>query len=269
MTATTETLVPRAPAIPHQYEHERTVGRNVGDVERLVSGTTGLLMLGAGAVRGGVTGIALGSLAAGLLLRAFTGHSRVYERLGITSAEGAVHPDRVRLERAITIDADPAEIYALWRAFENLPRFMTHLESVRILDERRSEWTILGPNRLPIRWIGEVVEDVENERIAWRSTEHSPVDQQGAVTFLQAPGDRGTEVHLSLEYRPPAGAVGVAIGKLFSGLSAQALQEDLRHLKQLVETEHIPTTTGQPHGRRSQIVRLAQRATGGDNGVRQ
>lgn len=269
MTATTESVVPRPTVIPHQYEHERTLGKNVGDMERLVSGTTGLLMLGAGAARGGVAGLALGSIAAGLLVRAFTGHSRLYERLGISSANGAVHPERIRLERAITIDADPAELYALWRAFENLPRFMDHLESVRILDGDRSEWTILGPNRMPIRWIGEVTEDVENERIAWRSTEHSPVDQQGEVTFLPAPGDRGTEVHLSLEYRPPAGAVGVAIGKLLSGLSAQALLEDLRHLKQLVETEHIPTTTGQPHGERGQIHRLAERAGRGTGWVRE
>jgi uncharacterized membrane protein len=65
-----------------------------------------------------------------------------------------------------------------------------------------------------------------------------------------APGGRGTEVHVVLRYDPPAGPVGAAVAKLLGEDPAGAIEEDLRHFKQVMETGEIPTTQGQPTGNR-------------------
>jgi uncharacterized membrane protein len=133
------------------------------------------------------------------------------------------------------------------------------VSSVRILDELRSEWTALGPGDARIRWRSEVVDDRPNELISWRSIDHSPIEQRGSVRFVPAPGDEGTEVHLELEYGPPPGTVGILVGRLLVGLTGEKMQEDLRNLKRLYETGTIPTTDGQPAGKRGTMGRLKER----------
>jgi uncharacterized membrane protein len=46
----------------------------------------------------------------------------------------------VRTHRSVTVRRPVEEVYAFWHDFTNLPRFMRHLESVQMLDERRSHW---------------------------------------------------------------------------------------------------------------------------------
>ncbi len=224
---------------------------NGPNIERAISAAAGTVFLTQAFRRGGFLGFTLGALGAGLVVKAVRGRPSLVRR---------VSPERLRIQRAITVEAQPDELYAFWRDFQNLPRFMRHVQSVRVLDEQRTEWTAMGPGSARIRWRAEIVEDRPNERISWRSIERSPIDQRGTVRFIPAPGDGATEVHLTLEYAPPANTVGIIVGTLLIGLTAQKMQEDLRHLKQLYETGSLPTTEGQPHGRRSKLMRLAERA---------
>jgi uncharacterized membrane protein len=223
---------------------------NAQNIERAISAAAGTVLVGAGFHRGGLLGLALGGIGAGFIAQAVRGRP---------SLARSVLPERMRIEKAITIAASPSDLYAFWRDFENVPRFMTHVSSVRILDSQRSEWTAIGPRDTRIRWRGEIMEDRPNELISWRSVDRSPIDQRGTVRFIPTPHDGETEVHLTLEYAPPAGTIGIVVGKLLVGLSAQKMQEDLRHLKQLYETGSIPTTEGQPHGRRGKARRFAER----------
>ncbi len=100
-------------------------------------------------------------------------------------------------------------------------------------------------------WDAEITEDRPNELIAWRSLPNADVDNQGSVRFVPAPGGRGTEVHVSLAYNPPAGAVGSAVAMLFGEEPNQQVAGDLRRFKNIMEAGEIPTTAGQPHGERS------------------
>jgi uncharacterized membrane protein len=145
----------------------------------------------------------------------------------------------VQVQEAITINRPPEEVYGFWRNLENLPRFMSHLESVRELDDRRSYWKAHAPLGLTVEWSAEIVEDRANERISWRSAEGSQVPNSGTVRFLRAPGDRGTEVHLELGYDPPAGKLGATIAKLFGEEPSQQVDGDLRRLKQVLETGEV------------------------------
>ena len=144
------------------------------------------------------------------------------------------------VRRSVTIARPAAELYGYWRQLENLPRFMRHLEDVRQLDDRRSHWVATAPFGTTVEWDAEITDDVPEDRISWRSVDGSSVRHAGTVRFKDAPGDRGTEVHVELTYEPPAGPIGVALAKLTGEEPSQQISEDLRRFKQLMETGAIP-----------------------------
>ena len=117
---------------------------------------------------------------------------------------------------------------------------MSHLEAVRVIDERRSHWRVKGPARRAIEWNSEITDDRENERIAWRSLEGADVANRGSVEFRDAAGGRGTEVRVALEYEMPGGAAVATVASLFGEAPSQKLRADLRAFKAVMETGEIP-----------------------------
>ncbi|MBV9879791.1 MAG: hypothetical protein JO180_04805, partial [Gemmatirosa sp.] len=81
--------------------------------------------------------------------------------------------------------------------------------------------------------------DRPNEAIAWRATEGADVWNAGRVEFAAAPGGRGTEVRVTLEYDPPLGKLGSKVAMLFREEPGQQVQDDLRHFKQVLELGEI------------------------------
>ncbi len=175
--------------------------------------------------------------------------------LAFTGTRISSNPQEVHAEASFTVNVTPEAAYQFWSDFENLPRFMSHLESVKVLDDRQSEWVARGPLNSPIHWKAEILDRRENQWIVWRSDPNSGFANSGSVQFRPAPGNRGTEVTVAISYMPPAGQIGKAFAKLFGKDPAQTIFEDLRHFKQLLETGEIATTVGQPHGRRSVFVK--------------
>jgi uncharacterized membrane protein len=150
---------------------------------------------------------------------------------------------------SILINTTPQEAYRFWRDFENLPRFMNRLESVTVLDERRSRWTAIGPLGQQIQWETEITDQRENERIAWRSLPGSDLQVDGRVEFQEAPAGRGTLISALLQFRVPAG-MNAALARFFSRGVNFAMRQDLRRLEAIMEAGEIPTTEGQSHGPR-------------------
>ena len=155
----------------------------------------------------------------------------------------ATHHD-VSVERAITVNRPIEEVYRFWKDYSNLPRFMGHLESVETLAENHTRWTARGPAGVTVSWDAETLVDRENEWIAWRSLQNADVDNRGSVRFQRAPGDRGTEVLVHLQYRPPAGTLGRGIAWIFGEEPGFQIKEDLRRFKQLMETGEITLSEG-------------------------
>jgi len=153
-------------------------------------------------------------------------------------------PLAVSVRRAVTVNKPVDEVYRFWRQYENLPRCMRHLESVVMHGDGTSTWTATGPAGMRVSWDAETTADRENEWIAWRSLEGADVDHRGSVRFQRAPGDRGTEVRVHLEYTPPAGVVGRSVAWLFGEEPAQQIREDLRRVKALLETGQVPLSDG-------------------------
>lgn len=140
--------------------------------------------------------------------------------------------------------------YREWRNFENLPRFMPHLESVTAGPDSRSQWTAVGPLGTHFHWSTELVDDIENERIAWRSLPGSWVQNSGSIDFRQGAPGRGIVITLRMLYELPAGALGKAILSVFGRNPEFTAREDLRRFKAFLECGEVPTTVGQPHGPR-------------------
>lgn len=177
----------------------------------------------------------------------------VYAGQALQDSEGFATETEVT-ER-ITINTSPQELYSFWRNFENLPRFMRHLESVRTLDERTSHWIAKAPAGRSVEWKSEIIDDQPGSRLSWRTVPESEITHTGAVTFEPATHGRGTVVRVQLKYEPPGGVLGSRIARLLGEEPKVQIHDDLRRLKQLLETGEIATVEGQPAGRRSLIGR--------------
>lgn len=137
------------------------------------------------------------------------------------------------------VNRAPEEVYQFWRNFQNLPRFMRHVDSVQELGDGRSHWKVKGPAGMEVEWDATIVSDVPNEVITWRSLENSDVDHAGAVRFERAAGGRGTIIRVNLEYKPMAGVIGATVAKLFGEEPEQQLDDDLRRFKQVMEIGEV------------------------------
>lgn len=153
----------------------------------------------------------------------------------------------IRVSEAVTVARSPEEVYRFWRDLTNLPRFMEHLEAVQQIDDRRSHWRARAPAGSSVEWDAEIIEDQPNERISWRSIEDAEVPNTGTVRFRSAPGNRGTEIHVTLRYAPPAGRLGALVARLFGEEPAQQVKSDLRRLKQVLETGEVVHSDASVH----------------------
>jgi uncharacterized membrane protein len=166
----------------------------------------------------------------------------------------------VHVHVSYTINQPVEQVWKFWRNLENLPRFMSHLESVRPTSPRYSYWTARSPLGNRVSWHAEIIDERENHYLVWQSLPGSDIENVGSVELRPAPGNRGTEIHVTTDYRPPGGKLAEAVASLFGGLLQQQVREDVRHFKQLMEAGEIPTTEGQPHGRRSALMKVAKAA---------
>jgi uncharacterized membrane protein len=207
----------------------------------LIGGGALVLMgLRQGSLRGALTALAGG----GLIYQAATKQSTVKQA---QEAIGMNQP--IKVEKTVTINKPAEELYHFWHDFENLPRFMKHLKSVKVYNEKRSHWIANAPLGNSVEWDADILEDRANEFISWASVEGADVDNSGFIRFKKAPGDRGTEVKVVMEYNVPGGVLTAAVAKLFGEEPEQQIGDDLRRFKMLMEAGEIATTEGQPKGK--------------------
>jgi uncharacterized membrane protein len=162
--------------------------------------------------------------------------------VGITTADEGRAPatsvpagEGVKIQQTLFVRRSPADLYRFWRNFENLPRFMSHLESVTSTGGNRSHWVAKGPLGVRFEWDAEVINERESEMIAWRSLEGSEVNTAGSVHFERGLGGSGTDIRVTLKYDPPAGKMGAAIARLFGQAPEQQIEEDLHRFRDMME----------------------------------
>jgi uncharacterized membrane protein len=148
--------------------------------------------------------------------------------------------------RTVTINQPREDVYAFWRALENLPKFMENVVSIVRIDAKRSHWTVSAPGGKTVEWDAQIVEDIPNQLISWKSVEGADITHSGHIEFRDAQGQRGTEVTATILYDPPAGALGKIVAKLFQEEPKIQSRRDLRRFKQLMETGEIATSIRNP-----------------------
>jgi len=240
---------------------------NISPTERLVSGVAGGALIAYGAKRRDAIGVLLSVIGGGLTLRGATGHCQVYDAMDISTADTAQQHQaegskkstftkgllakKIHVKKSVTINKSPAELYQFWRNFENLPKFMTHLESVTVTGEKTSFWKAKAPLGKTVEWNAEITSEHENERIGWKSVEGADIPNTGVVEFNPT-STRGTEVRVVLTYESPAGELGAIVAKLFGEEPSQQVYGDLYRFKSMMESGEIMTVEGQTSGREPQ-----------------
>jgi uncharacterized membrane protein len=154
----------------------------------------------------------------------------------------------IRARAAVTINQSRETVFASMRNFQQFPRFMRHLKSVEPLGDGRSHWVAEGPLGSSVSWDAEIINEISNELIAWKSLPGSQVDHAGSLRFADAPGQRGTEVRVEMQYNPPAGIVGAYVARLFGREPEQEIAADMRRLKQYLECGEVARTDNQSRG---------------------
>lgn len=227
---------------------------NVGDKERLFSMLAGGALGIYGLSRSSLAGLGLAAVGGSLLYRGMTGHCTMYQALGVCTASPRGSATSVRAGHGIKIDEstivnrDVGTLWRYWRKLENLGRFMQHLHSVEEHDDRRSHWVACAPLGYRLHWEAEIINEKENELIAWRSVDGSDVDTAGSVHFRELPNGRGTEIRVILKYDAPAAQIAEPLARMMGESPQQQIHEDLRRFKQVMETGEVPSTEGQPRG---------------------
>jgi uncharacterized membrane protein len=160
-------------------------------------------------------------------------------------------PVPMQVHGTTTVARSGQQTYELWRRLEDLPRFMAHVDEVRITGDDRTHWRAGAPFGKTVEWDAEIVDDVPGEHIGWRSADGADIRNSGEVQFVPAPGGRGTEVHVTLHYEMPGGKLGETVARLYGENPHQQLDDDLRRFKQVAETGEVVRSEGAPGGKRA------------------
>lgn len=218
--------------------------RNVGTVERIFSLALGSYFIyrafhGKHRVIKGIAGSVL-------IFRGATANCPLYDAMHINTSSP---PKPIRVQSVLTVNKKREEVYDFWRRLENLPSFMKHLANVTVIDDKRSAWQAHLPGGMgTLEWESEIVRDVPNELIEWKSVADALVENSGIVSFKDA-GKYGTEVFVEIFYNAPAGYLGKGIGELLNPLTEAVVREDIKNFKRMMETGELPTIEGQASGK--------------------
>jgi len=220
--------------------------RNLSDWERVASVAAGTVLLVLATRQRPANRVAT-SAGASLVARGISGFCPVSAMLGRhadrSDTRAALGGDRgVHVFESITIHRPAPELFRFWRDFSNLPRFMEHLDDVRVISPTRSIWTAKAPVGMRVKWEADVINEIDGELIGWQSTDNADVATAGSVRFI--PSDSGaTEIVVHLQYEPPAGKLGSLVASMFGEEPSQQIRSDLRRLKMLLETSDVPRRT--------------------------
>ena len=220
-----------------------TIGGTSHELERWAGVAMATAVVAYGLSRRSFSGVALAAAAAPLAYRGATGAWPGLAN-GAADTRVALAGDRgIHVREAIRLEVPLEAVYGFWRRLENLPRFMTHLQSVTDLGGGRSHWVANGPAGTPVEWDAEIVNEIEGEVIGWRSVAGSDIATAGSVRFSTPRQGRSTQVSVHLQYVTPGGPAGRLLALALGRDPAHIIREDLRHFKQLLEAGEVPCAT--------------------------
>lgn len=204
---------------------------NVSTLERVLMVTSGAYLLYSGLSKENKNAGKIG-VGGSMLLRGISGYCPVYDAVDHLKNEKA---SNVNIRVNSVIKKPISEVYAFWRDFENLPKFMNHLESVKPINYTTSEWTAKGPMGIgKIKWKAEIVKDEKEKFISWNSLPDSTIKNVGKVTFK--PKGNATEIDVTISYHAPLGVAGESAAKLLNPYFEKLVKDDILNFKAYLES---------------------------------
>ena len=147
------------------------------------------------------------------------------------------------IEESVVVDVPIHTAYNQWTQFEEFPRFMDGVESVKQIDDTHLHWRaqIGGVTE---EWDAEITEQIPDKRIAWRARSGAP--NAGVVTFHRL-SDESTRIMVQLAYNPQGVIENVGD---FLGVVGRKVEGDLKRFKEFIESREVPTGAwrGEIHG---------------------
>ena len=201
----------------------------------------GCALLLVGTSRRSTMGACLAMSSVPLLYRGVTGRWPGMDQDANGTTRSALGGTRgVHVRESIRLEYAVDEVYRFWRQLDHLPTFMTHLERVTEEPNGRSHWAARGPAGLLVEWDAEIIDDVPNKRLSWRSLPGADIVTAGSVTFEPVRGGQSAQINVHLQYAPPAGKTVAWLVSLFGRDPGHTIREDLRHFKQVLEAGESP-----------------------------
>jgi uncharacterized membrane protein len=227
-------------------------GTNVNQAERALSMLIGSILVASGLKRRSLGGAVMALAGGGLVTRGVTGHSTMYQKLGLHTEGGRklskTRPDSEGLEitRAVTIGKPAEDLYRLWRDPQVQSRLLGDYGEVALKDGKHMHWTLHGPMGSRIEWDSDIVEERPNELLGWKTRPGAELPNEGSVQFSPAPGNRGTEVVLRMRFSPPGEVPAGGVMKLLGFIPKQLAYKALWRFKAFAETGEVPSIKLQP-----------------------
>lgn len=225
------------------YSNGSTILHTAHELERWAGVAMATAVVAYGLSRRSLSGVAIAAAAAPLAYRGATGAWPSLAN-GAGDTRMALAGDRgIHVREAIRLEVPLEVVYGFWRRLENLPRFMRHLREVNDLGAGRSHWVADGPAGIPVEWEADIINEVPGEVIGWRSLPASDIAMAGSVHFSTVRHGRSTQVAVHLQYGAPGGKAAQLLAFVLGRDPAGMVREDMRRLKQLLETGEAPRAT--------------------------
>lgn len=216
---------------PAQIQKKSKLKTNVSALERIAMITSGTYLLYKGLSQEKKSAVQIGT-GSTMLLRGLSGYCPIYDAVDHLKNDKA---SNVNIRINSTINKPVSEVYTFWRDFENLPKFMNHLDSVKPLSYTSSKWTAKGPAGIgKLSWIAEIVKDEKDRLISWNSLPDSSIKNAGKIVFR--PNGQGTEIIVTISYHAPLGIAGESAAKLLNPYFEKMVKDDLINFKTYLES---------------------------------
>ncbi|WP_456311749.1 SRPBCC family protein [Pseudomonas shirazensis] len=207
------------------------IKNNVSALERILMVTSGSYLLYKELAKEDKSVGKIGTGGA-MLLRGLSGYCPVYDAVDHLK-NGKTSNINIRVNSVI--EKPISEVYTFWRDFENMPKFMNHIESVKPINYNTSKWTAKGPAGIgKLTWTAEVIKDEKEKLISWQSLPDSSITNVGKITFKQK--GKATEIDVTISYQAPLGVAGESAAKLLNPYFEKLVNDDITNFKSYLES---------------------------------
>lgn len=209
---------------------------NVSTPERLFMIAAGSYLLYRALKKDDKRKVLEGITAGTMLFRGISGYCPAYD---VINRKNLLKGHSISINTTLTVNKPVQEVYNAWRQLENLPVFMKHIDSVKVIDQYTSEWKakLLGSIGT-VSWKAEILMDEPNQLLSWHSVPGSTINNAGKIRFTD--NGTSTDIDITISYQAPLGAAGEAAAKLLNPLFENMLRKDIEGFKEYIEVGNAP-----------------------------